>query len=66
MSDRVAVVRKGVLEQFASPYELYEEPVNTFVARFIGSANILPATKKADAVRDSDGMMDVMVADVIR
>ena len=62
MSDRVAVVRKGVLEQFASPYELYEEPVNTFVARFIGSANILPATKKADAVRDSDGMMDVMVA----
>ena len=62
MSDRVAVVRKGVLEQFASPYELYEEPVNTFVARFIGSANILPATKKADAVRDSDGMMDIMVA----
>ena len=62
MSDRVAVVRKGVLEQFASPYELYEEPVNTFVARFIGSANILPATKKADAVRDSDGTMDIMVA----
>ena len=62
MSDRVAVVRKGVLEQFASPYELYEEPVNTFVARFIGSANILPATKKADAVRDSEGMMDIKVA----
>ena len=62
MSDKVAVVRKGVLEQFASPYELYENPVNTFVAKFIGSANILPATKKADAVADENGMMDVMVA----
>lgn len=62
MSDKVAVVRKGVLEQFASPYELYETPVNTFVAKFIGSANILPATKKADAKADENGMMDVLVA----
>ncbi len=62
MSDKVAVVRKGVLEQFASPYELYENPVNTFVAKFIGSANILPAVKKADAKRDADGMMDILVA----
>lgn len=62
MSDKVAVVRKGVLEQFASPYELYETPVNTFVAKFIGSANILPATRKADAAKDKDGMMDILVA----
>ncbi len=62
MSDKVAVVRKGVLEQFAPPYELYENPVNTFVAKFIGSANILPAVKKADAKRDADGMMDILVA----
>lgn len=63
MSDKVAVVKKGVLEQFASPYELYEEPVNTFVARFIGSANILPASRKAGAGKDKDGMMDILVAD---
>ena len=63
MSDKVAVVRKGVLEQFAPPYELYEEPVNTFVAKFIGSANILPAKKAADTKPDENGMMDVVVAD---
>jgi iron(III) transport system ATP-binding protein len=62
MSDKVAVVKKGVLEQFAPPYELYENPVNTFVAKFIGSANILPATRKADAKRDKNGMMDILVA----
>ena len=62
MSDKVAVVRLGVLEQFASPYELYEEPVNTFVAKFIGSANILPATKAADAKPDENGMVDIIVA----
>ena len=62
MSDKVAVVRKGVLEQFASPHELYEHPVNTFVAKFIGSANILPATRKVDAVADEEGMMEIMVA----
>ncbi len=62
MSDKVAVVKKGVLEQFAPPFELYENPVNTFVAKFIGSANILPATKKADAKRDKNGMMDILIA----
>jgi len=37
MADRVAVLRKGVLQQAASPLELYEEPANLFVAGFIGS-----------------------------
>ena len=62
MSDKVAVMRNGVLEQFASPHELYERPVNTFVARFIGSANILPAQKKPGAGADANGMMDILVA----
>ncbi|RLP12472.1 ABC transporter ATP-binding protein [Propionibacterium australiense] len=45
LGDRVAVMRKGVLQQCASPRELYEEPVNLFVAGFIGSPpmNFLPA-----------------------
>ncbi len=62
MSDKVAVVRKGVLEQFASPHELYEEPVNTFVAKFIGSANILPAARTDGSGPDKDGMMDITAA----
>ena len=37
MGDRVAVMRKGELQQVAAPQELYERPVNMFVAGFIGS-----------------------------
>ncbi len=37
MGDRVAVMRKGELQQVASPQELYDHPVNVFVAGFIGS-----------------------------
>jgi multiple sugar transport system ATP-binding protein len=37
MGDRVAVLRNGVLQQVASPQELYDRPFNLFVAEFIGS-----------------------------
>ena len=37
MGDRVAVLRRGVLQQVADPQTLYDEPVNVFVAGFIGS-----------------------------
>ncbi|HEX5945057.1 MAG TPA: sn-glycerol-3-phosphate ABC transporter ATP-binding protein UgpC [Acidimicrobiales bacterium] len=45
LGDRVAVLRKGILQQAAPPRELYEQPVNLFVAGFIGSPpmNFLPA-----------------------
>jgi len=44
LGDRVAVLRKGVVQQVASPRELYNRPVNLFVAGFIGSPsmNFLP------------------------
>jgi multiple sugar transport system ATP-binding protein len=46
MGDRVAVIRKGVLQQVDSPQSLYEHPVNLFVAGFIGSPamNLFDAT----------------------
>ena len=46
LGDRVAVLRKGVLQQVATPRELYEHPVNMFVAGFIGSPpmNFVPGT----------------------
>jgi len=46
MGDRVAVMRKGLLEQVAPPQELYDYPVNLFVAGFIGSPsmNLMEAT----------------------
>jgi ABC-type sugar transport system ATPase subunit len=46
MGDRIAVMNKGELQQIGSAEELYEHPVNTFVARFIGSPsmNMLPSS----------------------
>ena len=41
MSDRVAVFNDGVVQQLAPPDELYERPVNSFVAQFIGENNKL-------------------------
>ncbi|MGI8727629.1 MAG: ABC transporter ATP-binding protein [Solirubrobacterales bacterium] len=40
LGDRVAVMRKGVLQQVGSPQELYDEPRNLFVAGFIGSPSM--------------------------
>jgi sn-glycerol 3-phosphate transport system ATP-binding protein len=45
MGDRVAVLKDGVLQQVNSPRELYDDPVNTFVATFIGA----PAMNLIDA-----------------
>jgi len=42
MSDRIAVMSKGRLEQVGTPEEIYDEPATAFVARFIGSANLIP------------------------
>ncbi len=49
LGDRVAVLKKGVLQQIASPRELYDQPVNLFVAGFIGSPpmNFVPAGSTA-------------------
>ncbi|GAA0514446.1 putative sugar ABC transporter, ATP-binding protein SugC [Paractinoplanes deccanensis] len=53
LGDRVAVLRRGLLQQVASPRELYEQPVNMFVAGFIGSPpmNFLPAVVAGDRLR---------------
>jgi len=51
MGDRVAVMRKGELQQVAPPQELYDRPVNLFVAGFIGSPtmNMLEAHVEEEA-----------------
>jgi multiple sugar transport system ATP-binding protein len=56
MGDRVAVLRFGKLQQFASPNELYDRPANAFVAGFIGSPamNLLTAPVVSDGVRISE------------
>ncbi len=42
MSDRIAVMSKGLVEQIGTPEEIYGAPASVFVAGFIGSANLLP------------------------
>ncbi len=41
MSDRIAVLNDAVIQQVGSPIELYDQPVNRFVANFLGSANLI-------------------------
>ena len=57
LGDRVAVMRTGVLQQAASPKELYERPVNLFVAGFIGSPamNFMAGTLEEGMLRTSLG-----------
>jgi multiple sugar transport system ATP-binding protein len=52
LGDRVAVMRAGMLQQVGSPAELYESPVNLFVAGFIGSPamNFMPGKLDGDTV----------------
>jgi multiple sugar transport system ATP-binding protein len=52
LGDRVAVLKRGILQQLATPRELYGQPVNLFVAGFIGSPpmNFMPATVTGDEV----------------
>src|SRR5580765_7832201 len=68
MGDRVAVLRFGKLQQFASPNELYDQPANAFVAGFIGSPAMnlqtLPVT--ADGVKMGDGTMELERADLAK
>ena len=42
MSDRIAVMNDGVVEQIAEPEEVYDRPATTFVAGFIGVSNLMP------------------------
>jgi multiple sugar transport system ATP-binding protein len=59
LGDRVAVMRLGVLQQVASPQELYDYPSNLFVAGFIGSPamNFMPGTMEEGKLRTALGDM---------
>jgi spermidine/putrescine transport system ATP-binding protein len=57
MSDRIAVMNDGFIEQLASPREIYEHPASRFVAGFIGTSNLL--TGSAARVGDSEAVIEV-------
>ena len=49
MSDRIAVMSQGNVEQIGTPEEIYDRPSSIFVAGFIGSANLLPGALRSPA-----------------
>lgn len=49
MSDRMGVLRSGRIEQVGTPEQIYEAPASAFVARFIGSANLIPVVVESTA-----------------
>jgi len=48
ISDRVIVMRDGVIEQVGTPGDIYDRPRNTFVADFVGSANLIRGRRRPD------------------
>jgi len=44
MSDRIVVMKSGLVQQLGTPKSIYNEPVNRYVANFIGETNIIPGT----------------------
>ena len=59
MSDKIVVMNKGEIQQVGSPEEIYNEPVNRYVAQFIGESNIVPAIMLEDEkVKFDDTVFD--------
>lgn len=55
MSDTVVVMNEGVIQQIGSPTDIYNEPENRFVAKFIGESNIIEAVMVKDLLVKFDG-----------
>jgi spermidine/putrescine transport system ATP-binding protein len=57
MSDRIAVMNDGRVEQIGTPQEIYHSPTSVFVANFIGVANLIPAVVRDPGGRDCTVMV---------
>jgi putative spermidine/putrescine transport system ATP-binding protein len=67
MSDRIAVFNEGRIEQISSPVELYERPVNEFVAGFVGISNVIERDGERLTIRPEKIELldpDALVADL--
>lgn len=57
MSDRVVVMNNGIIEQIGTPIDIYNEPINAFVADFIGESNII------DGIMVKDLLVNILGVD---
>lgn len=58
MSDRIAVMNQGVLEQVGTPNEIYYQPLTSYVADFVGNANILHCSEDTYAIRSENVLIN--------
>ena len=54
MSDKIVVMKEGVIQQIGTPFAIYNEPVNRYVADFIGESNIIPGKMVKDRLVEFD------------
>lgn len=66
LSDVVAVMNQGHVEQVGTPAEVYEHPRSEFVADFIGSTNLLPGTVLAYEPRSQEAVVEVEGGSTVR
>ena len=64
MSDRIAVMSEGRVEQIGTPQEIYNSPSSLFVAGFIGSANLLPGVMVGND--GDDAVVDLVAGHTVR
>ena len=66
MSDRIAVMNEGVLEQIGTPNEIYYQPRTSYVASFVGNANILHVSgKKSELAAASGGTYAIRTENIL-
>jgi iron(III) transport system ATP-binding protein len=53
-ADTVGVMNRGCMEQWATPYTLYHEPITRYVAQFIGEGAFLPGQRTLDAAHEHE------------
>ena len=54
MSDKIVVMKEGEIQQIGSPADIYNEPINTYVATFVGESNIIEGVMKQDRLVNFD------------
>ncbi len=65
LSDRIAVMNRGAIEQLGSPRQIYDRPETGFVARFVGRCNIVAAViveRRGDGVLCDAGALGILLA----
>lgn len=63
LSDKIALMHRGKIEQFGTPEELYLSPSNSFVADFLGECNFIPHGEETLAVRPENIVLEPMLDD---